>query len=209
MSDSEQGLALVISAPSGAGKSTLVQRLLQAYPRFTFSVSCTTRAPRQGEKDGREYHFLSRERFEELIREGYFAEWAEVHGNLYGTPLESVEAILGRGGHMVFDIDVQGARQLRTTLSSGVFVFILPPSVEELEKRLTGRGSDADGAIAHRLEAARLELQEAPGFDYWIVNDDLEGAFHRLSCVYIAETCRSERNPELYERLVQGTAASF
>ena len=204
MNPSHTGLALVISAPSGAGKSTLVRRLLQEYPEFSFSVSCTTRAPREGERDGREYHFLSRQRFEELIREGYFAEWAEVHGNLYGTPLESVESILNRGGHIAFDIDVQGARQLRTALSDGVFVFILPPSVEELKKRLTGRGSDEDGAIAHRLEAVREELREAPNFDYWIVNDDLERAFGDLCSVYRAETCRSGRNFELYERLMQG-----
>ena len=204
MSPSAQGLALVISAPSGAGKSTLVRRLLQAYPEFGFSVSCTTRAPREGEKDGREYHFLSRDRFEELIGQGYFAEWAEVHGNLYGTPLESVEAILGRGGHIVFDIDVQGAAQLRSTLSSGAFVFILPPSVEELENRLTGRGSDADSIIARRLEDARKELEHAPSFDYWIVNNDLDRAFQELCCVYRAESCRSKRNPQLYERLMQG-----
>jgi guanylate kinase len=204
MSPSAHGLALVISAPSGAGKSTLVRRLLETYPEFSFSVSCTTRAPREGEKDGREYHFLSRERFEELIGQGYFAEWAEVHGNLYGTPLESVEAILGRGGHLVFDIDVQGAAQLRSTLSSGAFVFILPPSLEELEHRLTGRGSDADGIIARRLEDASKELEHAPGFDYWIVNDDLDRAFEELCCVYKAECCRSERNPQLYERLMQG-----
>lgn len=204
MSPSAHGLALVISAPSGAGKSTLVRRLLETYPEFSFSVSCTTRAPREGEKDGREYHFLTRERFEELIGQGYFAEWAEVHGNLYGTPLESVEAILGRGGHLVFDIDVQGAAQLRSTLSSGAFVFILPPSVEELENRLTGRGSDADSTIARRLEDSRKELEHAPGFDYWIVNDDLDRAFQELCCVYRAESCRSERNPHLYERLMQG-----
>ena len=204
MSPSAHGLALVISAPSGAGKSTLVRRLLETYPEFSFSVSCTTRAPREGEKDGREYHFLSRERFEELIGQGYFAEWAKVHGNLYGTPLESVEQILGRGGHIVFDIDVQGAAQLRSTLSSGAFVFILPPSVEELKNRLTGRGSDADSIIARRLEDARKELEHAPSFDYWIVNDDLDRAFEELCCVYRAESCRSERNPHLYERLVQG-----
>ncbi|MCF8030009.1 MAG: guanylate kinase [Desulfohalobiaceae bacterium] len=203
MSDLAPGLALVISAPSGAGKSTLVHRLLQAFPEFSFSVSCTTREPRPGEQDGREYHFLSRQRFQELREQGYFAEWAEVHGNLYGTPLESVEAILSRGGHIVFDIDVQGARQLRSTLNSGVFVFIFPPSLEELENRLHGRGSDAGGDISHRLEVARKELGEAPGFDYWIVNDDLDRAFDDLRCVYKAETCRSGRNPELYERLVQ------
>jgi len=196
----------VISAPSGAGKSTLVRRLLQEYPEFSFSVSCTTRAPREGEQDGREYHFLSRQRFEELIREGYFAEWAEVHGNLYGTPLQSVEAILHRGGHIVFDIDVQGAEQLRSTLSSGAFVFILPPSEQELRKRLTGRGSDADSTIARRLEDARKELEHATHFDYWIVNDDLDRAFGDLGSVYRAETCRSWRNPRLYQRLVQGTA---
>ena len=136
------------------------------------------------------------------MEQGYFAEWAEVHGNLYGTPLESVEAILGRGGHIVFDIDVQGARQLRSSLSSGVFVFILPPSLEELENRLHGRGSDPGGDIANRLEVARQEMREAPRFDYWIVNDYLDWAFDNLRCVYKAETCRSGRNQELYEQLV-------
>lgn len=202
MSDSAQGLALVITAPSGAGKSTLVQRLLREHPEFAFSVSCTTRAPREGEKDGREYHFLSRERFQELIQRGYFAEWAEVHGNLYGTPLESVEAILQGGDSLVFDIDVQGARQLRSTLPSGVFVFVLPPSLQELQRRLHNRGSDAGETIETRLEDAKKELQAAEEFDYLVVNEDLERAFGQLRCIYLAEQCRLRRNLALFRSLV-------
>ena len=131
-----QGIALVLSAPSGTGKTTLVKMLREEFPRLSYSISCTTRAPREGEQDGRDYHFLSRERFLQLKDEGYFAEWAEVHGNFYGTPLAPVREMLREGKDVLFDIDVQGARQVKTSLPEAFFAFILPPSLEELRRRV-------------------------------------------------------------------------
>ena len=145
------GIALVISAPSGTGKTTLIKRLRKEFPTFGYSVSCTTRAPRDGEVDGRDYHFLSRERFVELRDQGHFAEWAEVHGNFYGTPLPPVREMLAKGQDILFDIDVQGAAQLRKNMPDARFLFILPPSVEELERRLRGRGLDSEEVILRRL----------------------------------------------------------
>ena len=168
------GIALVISAPSGTGKTTLIKRLRKEFPTFGYSVSCTTRAPRDGEVDGRDYHFLSRERFVELRDQGHFAEWAEVHGNFYGTPLPPVREMLAKGQDILFDIDVQGAAQLRKNMPDARFLFILPPSVEELERRLRGRGLDSEEVILRRLANARAEMQEAPHYDALIVNDDLE-----------------------------------
>ena len=136
------GIALVISAPSGTGKTTLIKRLRKEFPNFGYSISCTTRAPREGEVDGKDYHFLSRERFVELRDQGHFAEWAEVHGNFYGTPLPPVREMLAKGQDILFDIDVQGAAQLRKNMPDARFLFILPPSMEELERRLRGRGLD-------------------------------------------------------------------
>ncbi|WP_302608427.1 guanylate kinase, partial [uncultured Desulfovibrio sp.] len=133
-----EGIALVLSAPSGTGKTTLIKRLLAEFPHFGYSVSCTTRQPRQGEEHGKDYFFLSREEFERRRAEQAFAEWAEVHGNFYGTPLAPVKEMLHQGQDVLFDIDVQGAAQLRLTLEEAAFVFILPPSMAELERRLRG-----------------------------------------------------------------------
>lgn len=140
------GIALVISAPSGTGKTTLIKRLRKEFPNFGYSISCTTRAPREGEVDGKDYHFLSRERFVELRDQGHFAEWAEVHGNFYGTPLPPVREMLAKGQDILFDIDVQGAAQLRKNMPDARFLFILPPSMEELERRLHGRGPGQRGS---------------------------------------------------------------
>jgi len=137
-----EGIALVLSAPSGAGKTTLVKRLLAEFLHIGYSVSCTTRQPRQGEVDGKDYIFLSHEEFEQRRVQGYFAEWAEVHGNFYGTPLAPVKEKLHQGQDVLFDIDVQGAAQLKLSLSEATFAFILPPSLHELENRLRGRGLD-------------------------------------------------------------------
>ncbi len=197
-----KGLVLVICAPSGTGKSTLVRRLMQQFPDFAFSVSYTTRQPRSGEKNGREYHFVDRERFLCMQRNGEFAEWAEVHGNFYGTARRPVEELLAAGRDVLFDIDVQGARQLRDVFRDGLFVFILPPSRPELERRLAGRGTDAAEVIARRLGNARGEIEAAPGFDYWIVNDDLDRACDELRAVYLAGRVRAASRPRLVEDLL-------
>ena len=184
------GMMLVISAPSGTGKSTLIRRLTAEFKAFAFSVSCTTRAPRPGEVDGREYHFLTREEFEARRDNGFFAEWAEVHGNLYGTPRQATLDLLGAGRDVIFDIDVQGARQLKASMGQGCYVFIFPPSREVLERRLTGRGTDSAEVVARRLAAARGEVMDSHWFDHWIVNDDLQLAYDQLRAVYVAEKTR-------------------
>ncbi len=180
------GVALVLCAPSGTGKTTLVRRLAHEFPRFAFSISCTTRSPRPGEVDGRDYLFLSREKFVALREQGHFAEWAEVHGNLYGTPLLAARELLAAGRDLLFDIDVQGAAQLKNTLPQAKFVFLLPPSLAELKARLRGRGSETEESLARRLENAKKELAQASWFDFWIINDDLELAYQELVAVYRA-----------------------
>jgi guanylate kinase len=200
---SREGVALVVSAPSGAGKTTLVDRLVGEFPGFARSVSCTTRAPRHGEEDGRDYIFLTLEEFESRRLQGGFAEWAQVHGNLYGTPLEPVNALLRQGRDMVFVIDVQGAAQLKLSLPDAVFVFVLPPSVEELEERLRRRGQDDEVSIARRMENALLEMREARWYDAHVVNDDLATAYDELRAVYLAATLSPRRNPGLVERILR------
>ena len=155
-----RGLPLVICAPSGAGKSTLVGRLTAEFP-MEFSISCTTRKPRGSEQDGVDYIFLDRDTFIDRRGLGYFAEWAEVHGNFYGTPLKPVQDRLAQGQDMLFDIDVQGAAQLSLSLPEARFVFILPPSMEELERRLRGRGTESEEVIQGRLARAKEEIKEA------------------------------------------------
>lgn len=192
-----KGIALVLSAPSGTGKTTLTRRLLTQFPHFGYSISCTTRFPRAGEQDGRDYHFISVAEFEKRRAEGYFAEWAEVHGNYYGTPLTPVRRMLESGQDLLFDIDVQGAAQLKLTLSDAVFAFILPPSMTELENRLRKRGTDSEETIQRRLENARGELLEARWYDALIVNDDLDLAYDSLRALYLAATLAPSCNPDL------------
>lgn len=192
-----QGIALVLSAPSGAGKTTLIKRLLAEFPHFRYSVSCTTRAPRDGEVHGKDYIFMDRESFEQRRAQGYFAEWAEVHGNLYGTPLESVKTLLDQGQDILFDIDVQGAAQLKLTLAGAVFVFVLPPDMQELERRLRARGQDSEDSIARRIANARAEIQQAHWYDALVVNDSLDKAHDELRAAYMAATLAPARNPGL------------
>jgi len=196
------GLCLVLSAPSGAGKSTLVGRLRAEFPGFAYSISCTTRAPRPGEEDGVHYHFLTREEFLRRRGEGFFAEWAEVHGNFYGTPKAPVEKLLRDGRDVLFDIDVQGAMQLRNVFPQAVYVFILPPSREVLETRLRGRGTDSEEVIARRMRNALGELRMAGRFDFLIVNDDLEEAADELRAVYLAGRARAVNRPGLVDGLL-------
>ena len=197
-----EGIALVLSAPSGAGKTTLIKRLLAEFPHFGYSVSCTTRRPRQGEVHGKDYFFLSREEFERRRAEQSFAEWAEVHGNFYGTPLAPVKEMLRQGQDVLFDIDVQGAAQLKLTLEEAAFAFILPPSMAELERRLRGRGLDDEETIQRRLNNARREMLETRWYDALVVNDDLDAAYDALRAVYLAATLAPGRNPWLVEELL-------
>lgn len=173
---SDPGLLLVFTGPSGCGKTTLVRRAMAQLPELRFSVSYTTRARRGAEVDGEDYHFVDLEDFEARLARGEFLEHALVHGNRYGTHRNSVETLVRGGAVVLLDIDVQGARQVRASGADAVFVFLLPPSMDELELRLRGRGTDASDVIDRRLAVARSEIAEAPTFDYRIVNDDLERA---------------------------------
>lgn len=201
---SRQGILFVISAPSGTGKSTLINRLRAEFPRLAFSVSYTTRAPRAGEENGREYHFVDAETFIRLRDAGELAEWAEVHGNFYGTSRPAVQKMLDQGRDVLFDIDVQGSRQLRRAFAHGAFVFLFPPSMRVLEQRLRGRGTETEESLAKRLANARRELEQAELFDYWIVNDDLDRAYRDLRGVYQAEGLRKSCNAGLVEQVLAG-----
>ncbi|MFM7285727.1 MAG: guanylate kinase [Cyanobium sp.] len=170
----------VITGPSGVGKGTLVSRLLARHPRIWLSVSATTRPPRPGEVEGESYFFLSREHFERQVAAGGFLEWAEFAGNLYGTPREPVERQLAAGRPVLLEIELEGARQVRRSFPAGFQVMLQPPSLEELERRIRGRGTDAEAAIQRRLERAREELAAAAEFDATLVNGDLELAMAEL-----------------------------
>ncbi len=198
------GCLYVLCAPSGTGKSTLVKRLIAEFPNLRFSISHTTRAPRAGEEHGRDYFFTQKDEFMRLVGEGYFAEWAEVHGNCYGTPLAFTRELAAKGNDVLFDIDVQGARQLKESLPEACFIMLLPPSFKALEARLRGRGTDGEETIKKRLRNARGEVEAANMFDYWIVNDDLDAACDALRAVYLARKHRPEADSGLVTRLLDG-----
>ena len=201
---SPEFLLLILSSPSGAGKTTLSRKLQDRFTDLRFSVSHTTRTPRSNEVDGRDYHFVDRARFESMVAEGAFVEWAEVHGNLYGTSIAEVDKARhtpGCGG-ILFDIDYQGARQIRAKLPEVVGVFILPPSMQELERRLRGRKSESEEAITRRFEAAKREIEHYALFDYVLVNDDLERAFATLQGIVLAERARRGRLAPVAEALL-------
>lgn len=200
----EQGILFVISSPSGGGKGTLIRRILTRLPRLGYSVSWTTRSPRQGEMNGRDYHFVSREDFIAARERGEFLEWAVVHGNFYGTSLKVVERELAAGRDIVLEIDVQGAESVRRTGLESVSVFILPPSFEILRRRLTGRQSENAAALALRLQNSRAEVEHYREFDYVILNDDVERAATQLAAIVYAERARRERQEQLVERVLAG-----
>ena len=174
------GNLFVISGPSGAGKGTLVARLLAEVPDTWVSVSATTRQPREGEQDGVHYYFVSRERFEELVRHGELLEWAQYSGNCYGTPRSSVAEHISAGDQVILEIDVQGAFQVREKMPEAYLVFIEPPSIEELEKRLRARGTEDDETVARRMDAAMVELSRKEEYDIRLVNDNLDDAVSEL-----------------------------
>jgi guanylate kinase len=201
------GLVLVVCAPSGAGKTTLVKMLMQEFPQIGYSTSCTTRPPRADEIPGQDYNFISQEDFLSLRRAGYFAEWANVYGHFYGTPLNPTLDILRTGKDVLFDIDVQGAAQLRLTLPIGRYVFILPPSLKILDGRLRGRAQDSAEPVQRRLAAARSEIHEAHWFDAWIVNDDLQRSYDALRSIYIAATLTPRRRPLILRSILDGKSS--
>ncbi len=193
-----RGLLLILSSPSGAGKSTLAKRLMAWDPTIGFSVSATTRAPRPGEVDGRDYYFRSREEFEALVASGGMLEHAEVFGNFYGSPRGPVEAAMRSGRDTVFDIDWQGGQQIKQAMRDDVVsVFILPPSIAELERRLRQRAQDSDATIAGRMAKSRDEISHWAEYDYVLINRDLDVAEAELRAIVQAERLRRERQPDL------------
>ena len=187
------GLLFVITAPSGAGKSSLIDALLKEDPRLRLSVSYTTRAPRPGEANGREYHFVDDKTFMAMLERGEFLESAEVHGNRYGTSQAVIREALARGQDLVLEIDWQGAQQVRKLHPECVGAFILPPSVAELERRMRARGQDADAVIKRRLASAEDEMSHAPEFDYVIINKDFDEARRDLQAIIRVERLRKAR----------------
>jgi guanylate kinase len=197
-------LLLIISSPSGAGKTTLTRDLLAHFSDLTFSVSHTTRAPRTAEVEGRDYYFVSRPQFDELTEAHAFVEWAEVHGNRYGTSLAELErARKERKRGIVFDVDYQGARQIRAMRPDAIGVFVLPPTLEDLRHRLRGRASDDEETIERRFNKARSEIEQYGSFDYVIVNDDIEHAKQRMRSIIEAERARRHRMAPHAEALLR------
>ena len=188
-----KGILFVLSAPSGAGKTSISRELLARQPDLCQSVSFTTRPMRSGEQDGVDYHFVSPARFERMVHEGAFAEWAEVHGNRYGTARATLQRAAAEGRDVLLDIDVQGAAQLRASGLEGVFIFILPPSMAELRQRLAGRNTDSAEVIERRLHNAVSEIRAAEHFDYIVVNDDLGRAVATVQAIVLAEAARKQR----------------
>jgi guanylate kinase len=189
-----RGILFILSAPSGAGKTTISSRALKEIPGLELSVSCTTRAPRPGEADGRDYTFLEQGEFEGRRRRGEFAESAEVHGFLYGTPRAPIDRALAQGRDMLLDIDVQGAKQMKTGYGAeAVAVFVLPPSEEELERRLRTRGTDSDDVIRRRLERARAEMEQYRSYDYYLINRDVDESVRLFASIVAAERIRVAR----------------
>ncbi|MEI6096793.1 MAG: guanylate kinase [Alphaproteobacteria bacterium] len=194
-----RGLLLILSSPSGAGKTALTRRLMAWDPTIRFSISATTRQPRPGEQDGREYHFRSRNHFERMVAAGEMLEHAEVFGNFYGSPKGPVQAAMDEGRDTVFDIDWQGGQQIRNS-SLGrdvVSVFVLPPSIAELERRLRGRGQDSDDVIKDRMDKSLNEISHWAEYDYVIINTDLDVAFNDLVTIVAAERKRRDRQAGL------------
>jgi len=205
-----RGLAIILSSPSGAGKSTLARRLIAWDATLKFSVSATTRAPRPGETDGVEYHFRDRATFLRMVEEGEMLEHAEVFGNFYGSPKAPVEAAMAEGRDTIFDIDWQGGQQIRrSSLAKDVVsIFILPPSISELERRLRQRAQDSDNVIAGRMAKARDEISHWAEYDYVIVNHDIDASEAQLRTILLAERARADRQPGLND-LVRQLNAEF
>ena len=199
MKMTRKGLLLILSSPSGAGKSTLARRLMDWDDTLRFSVSATTRAPRPGEEDGREYYFKSRADFETMVAAGDMLEHAEVFGNLYGSPKGPVEQAMAAGRDTLFDIDWQGGQQIRNSALGRdvVSIFVLPPSIAELDRRLRGRGQDSEEVIAGRMAKSRDEISHWAEYDYVIVNRDVDQAFDELVTILQAERMRRDRQPDL------------
>lgn len=194
-----RGLLIVVSGASGTGKGTVCKKILADLPGVAYSISATTRAPRPGEVDGREYYFISRDEFKAWIDDGKFLEFAEVYGNFYGTPLNKIEERLKRGEDILLEIDVQGALNVKRKMPEGVYIFLLPPSLEELKRRIEGRGTETPESLNRRLANAAAEIKIGLEYDYVVVNDSVDNAVAQIKSILAAERCKVERNRDKFD----------
>ncbi|MBP3038332.1 guanylate kinase [Bacillaceae bacterium Marseille-Q3522] len=201
---SDKGLLIVLSGPSGVGKGT-VRKEIFSHPdtAFEYSISMTTRPPREGEVDGIDYFFKSRDEFEALIKKGKFIEYAEFVGNYYGTPIDYVTETLEKGKDVFLEIEVQGARQVRKKFPDGLFIFLMPPSLHELKQRIVTRGTETDEIIKNRMQAAKEEIEMMNLYDYIVENDHIEIACKKIKAIVIAEHCRLERVEKKYKKMLE------
>lgn len=197
-----KGILAILSAPSGVGKTTIIQWVMADDPNCAFAVSHTTRPPRKGEVEGRDYYFVDDQAFQHLVAADAFAEWAHVHGHRYGTSMAEIERLAGAGHDVIFEVDFQGGRALMRRFPEAVTVFIVPPSLGEVHRRLVGRGTDDDATIARRMHQARIEIATAGEYRYLVVNDDLDRAVTDVQAILRAERLRSIRFPERIRGLV-------
>ena len=199
----QQGVLVVLSGPSGTGKGTICKELLRSYPNLHYSVSATTRTPREGEANGVNYWFITKEEFQQMVETDELLEWAEVYGNFYGTPRRYVQEQLDCGKDVVLEIDIQGAMQIKKKFPQGIFIYVVPPSLEELADRIIKRGTDSLEVIKKRLSCASIELESAPNYHYVIVNDSLGTAVAKVEAIITAEKCKVERNSALIKSICE------
>ena len=194
----QKGLLIVVSGASGTGKGTVCKKILADLPEVAYSISATTRKPRLGEVDGKEYYFLSVEEFKAWIAEEKFLEYAEVYGNFYGTPLNKIEERLNRGEDILLEIDVQGALNVKRKCPDGVYIFLLPPSLKELKSRIEGRGTETSESLARRLKNAVAEIKIGLEYDYAVVNDTIDNAAEQIKAILTAERLKVARNADKF-----------
>ena len=199
----KRGLLIVVSGASGTGKGTVCKKILADMPEVAYSISATTRAPRPGETDGKEYYFISRDEFEAWIADGKFLEFADVYGNFYGTPLNKIEERLNRGEDILLEIDVQGALNVKRKCPDGIYIFLLPPSLEELKRRIEGRGTETAESLQRRLDNAIAEIKIGREYDYVVVNDTVDNAVAQIKSILVSERCKVERNLDKFQ-LIRG-----
>jgi guanylate kinase len=199
----DKGLLFVLSGPSGVGKGTVCKELRQHESRLHYSISMTTRNPREGEVNGVHYHFTSKENFKQMIENKKLLEWAEYVGNYYGTPIDYVTDTLDKGDDVILEIEVQGAMQVRENYPEAIFIFLMPPSLSELRNRIVGRGTETEDLINNRLSVAREEIEMMSLYDYVVENDKVELAIERIKAISVAEHCRRDRLEEKYKQLLE------
>jgi guanylate kinase len=200
----ERGILFVLSGPSGVGKGTICKALRNQNTGLNYSISCTTRAPREGEQNGREYFFKTKEQFKEMIKNQELLEWAEYVGNYYGTPISYVENTLTEGKDVILEIEVQGALQVRKSFPEGVFIFLVPPSLDELQSRIVNRGTETSALIQNRMNVAKEEIEMMDHYDYVVENDEVQLACDRIKAIVQAEHCNKDRIKNIYLRLLEG-----